>query len=70
MYRRGLVLGWTVHRIEYQRCGPLVQELMLRSRGDDHHVAGLDLLLLAGHLSQTDAGREGQNLINGMVLET
>lgn len=63
-----LVLSWRVNRIQDQWGRSLVQELMLGSCRHNHHIAGLDFLLLAGNLRETLARCEGKDLIDGMNL--
>lgn len=64
-----LVLRRRIHRVQYQRSGPSVDELMLSCCWNDDQVSCLDVLVLARNRGFAGASGEGQNLVDGVCLE-
>lgn len=69
MYSCGGVLRRTVHGIQNQGGGTSVDKVVLRARGHDDKVPGLDILLFAGNDRAPLARGKCQNLVNVMDLE-
>ncbi len=61
------VLRRAVHGVEDQRIGPGVDEVVLRSGGNDDEVALLHLLGLAGDPRIPGTADEGQDLVYALV---
>lgn len=62
------VLGRRVDSNQFERLVTLGHELMLSAGGDNDDVSSTDRLIFAGDGSKTVAGRDYENLIDGMNL--
>src|SRR4051812_8217660 len=62
------VLRRAVHRVEHQGVDPVVHEVVLLARRDDHQVALRDVLLLPPDLRLSRAADEGQDLVDVVHL--
>jgi len=62
------MLSRRIHRQQLKRLIPLGNELVLRSRGNNDHVAGFDFLVFAVDCCEAPAGCEEEDLVDEMDL--